>query len=127
MRELLKLSTQVGTQVDGAVLDVPATDPPDPGDQDQEEATLGLMASAAEALRHKSFGACTPEELAAVRRIMRRIRLTFEASPVIRLGSLAGLTFEGPRVLAGWTAPAAAGVYAVLYKPTPRPSRSGTP
>jgi uncharacterized protein with von Willebrand factor type A (vWA) domain len=76
MRELLKLSTQVGAQVDGAVLDVPATDPPDPGDQDQEEATLGLMASAAEALRHKSFGACTPEELAAVRRIMRRIRLT---------------------------------------------------
>jgi hypothetical protein len=38
---------------------------------------------------------------------------------VIRLGSLAGLTFEGPRVLAGWTAPAAAGVYAVLYKPDP--------
>ena len=74
VRELLKLSTQAGAG--GAVLDVPATDPPDPGDQDQEEATLGLMASAAEALRHKSFGACTPEELAAVRRIMRRIRLT---------------------------------------------------
>src|ERR1035441_7323843 len=37
---------------------------------------LGLMASDAEALRHKSFAACTPEELAAVRRIMARIRLT---------------------------------------------------
>jgi uncharacterized protein len=34
------------------------------------------MASDAEALRHKSFAACTPEELAAVRRIMARIRLT---------------------------------------------------
>jgi uncharacterized protein len=76
VRELLKLSTQIGAQVDGAVLDVPATDPPAGEETDEEEARLGLMASAAEALRHKSFGACTPEELAAVRRIMRRIRLT---------------------------------------------------
>jgi hypothetical protein len=38
---------------------------------------------------------------------------------VIRLGSLAGYPFEGPRVLAGWTPPAAAAVYAVLYKPEP--------
>jgi len=36
---------------------------------------------------------------------------------VIRLGSLAGYPFEGPRVLAGWTAPAAAAVYAITYKP----------
>lgn len=36
---------------------------------------------------------------------------------MIRLGSLAGYPFEGPRVLAGWTAPSQAGVYAVLYKP----------
>jgi hypothetical protein len=36
---------------------------------------------------------------------------------VIRLGSLAGYPFEGPRVLAGWTAPAVPGVYAVLYRP----------
>jgi uncharacterized protein with von Willebrand factor type A (vWA) domain len=34
------------------------------------------MASGAETLRHKSFAACTPDELAAVRRIMARIRLT---------------------------------------------------
>ena len=33
---------------------------------------------------------------------------------VIRLGSLAGYPFEGPRVLAGWTPPAAAAVYAIL-------------
>ncbi len=38
---------------------------------------------------------------------------------MIRLGSLAGYPFEGPRVLAGWTAPARAGVFAVMYKPDP--------
>jgi uncharacterized protein len=58
-----------------AVLEVPAVDPAG-GGQEQDQATLGLMASDAEALRHKSFAACTPEELAAVRRIMARIRLT---------------------------------------------------
>ena len=57
-----------------AVLGVPATEPPEDGRE--QEATLGLMASHAEALRHKSFTACTPAELAAVRRIMARIRLT---------------------------------------------------
>ena len=38
---------------------------------------------------------------------------------MIRLGSLAGYPFEGPRVLGGWTAPKAAAVYAVMYKPEP--------
>ena len=57
------------------MLEVPATDPAQDG-QPEEQAMLGLMASDAEALRHKSFTACTPEELAAVRRIMARIRLT---------------------------------------------------
>jgi hypothetical protein len=73
-REVLMLNTLVSAQVEGAVLDVPATDPP--GDGDEEEAQLGLMASDAEALRRKSFAACTPDELAALRRIMTRIRLT---------------------------------------------------
>jgi hypothetical protein len=36
---------------------------------------------------------------------------------MIRLGSLAGYPFEGPRVLAGWTAPKVAAVYAVMYRP----------
>ena len=35
---------------------------------------------------------------------------------MIRLGSLAGYPFEGPRVLAGWTPPATAAVYAILCK-----------
>jgi hypothetical protein len=34
------------------------------------------MASDADALKHRSFAACTPDELAALRRIMNRMRLT---------------------------------------------------
>jgi len=73
VRNTLTLKAQVTAQAE-AVLEVPAADIGD-GPQEQE-ATLGLMASDAEALRHRSFAACTPEELAAVRRIMARIRLT---------------------------------------------------
>lgn len=36
---------------------------------------------------------------------------------MIRLGSLAGYPFEGPRVLAGWTPPATPAVYAIMYRP----------
>jgi uncharacterized protein len=70
---VLTLRAQVTAETQ-AVLEVPAADPG--SDVRQEEATLGLMAAGAEALRHKSFAACTPEELAALRRIMARIRLT---------------------------------------------------
>jgi uncharacterized protein with von Willebrand factor type A (vWA) domain len=73
-REMLTLRARATAEAQ-AVLEVPATDPPAAGSE-EEQATLGLMASDAEALRHKSFAACTPEELAAVRRIMARIRLT---------------------------------------------------
>ena len=38
---------------------------------------------------------------------------------MIRLGSLAGYPFEGPRLLGGWTPPAIPAVYAILYKPEP--------
>ena len=38
---------------------------------------------------------------------------------MIRLGSLAGYPFDGPRVLGGWTPPPVAAVYAVMYKPEP--------
>jgi uncharacterized protein len=71
--ELLKLSPASSAQSQ-AVLQVPAAD--QLAEERGEEAVLGLMASDAEALRHKSFAACTPEELAAVRRIMARIKLT---------------------------------------------------
>jgi hypothetical protein len=36
---------------------------------------------------------------------------------MIRLGSLAGYPFEGPRLLGGWTPPASPAVYAILIKP----------
>ena len=38
---------------------------------------------------------------------------------MIRLGSLAGYSFEGPRVLAGWTPPPVPAVYAILYPTDP--------
>ena len=47
------------------MVQVPATDP---GEELQEQVSLGLVASDAETLRHKSFPACTPEELAALAR-----------------------------------------------------------
>jgi uncharacterized protein with von Willebrand factor type A (vWA) domain len=73
IRDIVTLRAQVTAEAQ-AVLTVPATDLA--GAEHEEEAMLGLMASDAEALRHKSFAACTSEELAAVRRIMARIRLT---------------------------------------------------
>lgn len=44
---------------------------------------------------------------------------------MIRLGSLAGYSFDGPRLLAGWAPPDTPGVYAIAYKPDPdtRPER----
>jgi len=44
---------------------------------------------------------------------------------MIRLGSLAGYLFEGPRLLGGWAAPSVPAVFAVLYKQNPdtRPDR----
>jgi uncharacterized protein with von Willebrand factor type A (vWA) domain len=73
VRELLTLKAQATAQTE-AVLDVPATDPD--ADEHPAETVLGLVASDAETLRHRSFAACTPAELAALRRIMARIRLT---------------------------------------------------
>ncbi len=38
---------------------------------------------------------------------------------MIRLGSLAGYSFEGPWLLSGWTPPKEPGLYAIMYKPHP--------
>jgi uncharacterized protein len=72
VRELLNLQHPEHTRAQG-VVQIPATDP---GEELQEQVLMGLVASDAETLRHKAFPACTPEELAALRRIMARIRLT---------------------------------------------------
>jgi uncharacterized protein with von Willebrand factor type A (vWA) domain len=58
-----------------STLEIPDAEPREEG-KGEEEVRLGLMASNVEVLRNKSFSACTPEELAALRRIMVRIRLT---------------------------------------------------
>jgi hypothetical protein len=58
-----------------AELVLPGTEPPDQ-QADEERPVLGWMASDVDALKHRSFTTCTPEELAALRRIMTRMRLT---------------------------------------------------
>lgn len=58
-----------------AVIEVPLppeASPTEPG----SETRLGLMASTADIWREKSFALCTPDELAALRRIMRHVALT---------------------------------------------------
>jgi uncharacterized protein len=71
--EPLKSTIRMATPTE-SVLQVPATEPGKDGLD--EEARLGLLAADADVLRSKSFAACTPEELAALRRIMATIRLT---------------------------------------------------
>jgi uncharacterized protein with von Willebrand factor type A (vWA) domain len=62
---------------------VPAVEP---GDTSTEQRSLGLMASTVDVLRHRSFAECTAEELAALRRIMARLRLTPPVRRTRRLG-----------------------------------------
>jgi len=72
-QDQLTLLLRASAHAQGA-LAIPSTEP---GEAEREDDTvLGWMASDVEALKHKSFAACTPEELAALRRIMARIRLT---------------------------------------------------
>jgi uncharacterized protein with von Willebrand factor type A (vWA) domain len=69
----LTLMLRASPQAQGT-LAMPSTEA---GESDQQDdAILGWMASDVEALKHKSFTVCTPEELAALRRIMARIKLT---------------------------------------------------
>jgi uncharacterized protein len=56
-----------------SVFVVPATEP---GEDREDAARLGLAASTVDVLRTRSFADCTAEELAALRRIMARIRVT---------------------------------------------------
>jgi uncharacterized protein len=53
---------------------MPGTEPGP--EEDARRPVLGWMASDADALKHRSFAACTPAELLALRRIMARLRLT---------------------------------------------------
>ena len=68
----LRLKAQAPPQVQ-AMLALP--DPDKAGDEGEEqEATLGWMASDVEALKHKAFTSCTAEELAAVSEAARQHR-----------------------------------------------------
>lgn len=58
------------------VLEIPDSEPGSGEADNGNDTTLGFMASNAEIWRQKSFSLCTPEELAALRRIMARVRLT---------------------------------------------------
>jgi uncharacterized protein with von Willebrand factor type A (vWA) domain len=68
---LLRASAAAETE---AELVMPDTGPAQ--QDDGEEARLGWMASDTDALKHRTFPSCTPAELAALRKIMARIRLT---------------------------------------------------
>ncbi len=59
-----------------ATLQVPDNEPGTGEQEDDTNITLGLVGADAEIWRQKSFSACTPAELAALRRIMARVRLT---------------------------------------------------
>ena len=73
VQKMLKVKAQASAEAD-APFEIPATEPS--GKEEEEETLLGLMASNVESLKHRSFGECTDEELAAIRRIMSRIKFT---------------------------------------------------
>jgi uncharacterized protein with von Willebrand factor type A (vWA) domain len=70
----LQLNLRTVSEAEAALV-VPSVDPGD-REEEQEEQSLGWMASNVATLKHRSFAACTPDELAVLRRIMTRIRLT---------------------------------------------------
>jgi uncharacterized protein with von Willebrand factor type A (vWA) domain len=72
--ELLQLTAQVSTEAE-STLEVPLVDTPSNDEEGDEPPTMGLVASAADVLRHRAFADCTPDELRAVRRIVARLRL----------------------------------------------------
>lgn len=57
-----------------ATLVMPGSEPG--ASREDQQARLGWMASDVDALKHRSFTECTPAELATLRRIMSRMRLT---------------------------------------------------
>src|SRR5262249_51194232 len=73
VQKLLKIKASAAAEAEAA-FELPAKDPS--GKEEEQEQLLGLMASNVETLKHRSFGECTNEELAAIRRIMARVKLT---------------------------------------------------
>ncbi len=73
VEELVRITVRAEPEAE-TVLEVPAADPGE--EEPDEEIVLGLMASDVETLKSRAFADCTDDELAALRRIMARIRLT---------------------------------------------------
>ncbi len=73
VQKMLKIKAQAAAEAEAA-FDIPAAEPS--GKEQEEETLLGLMASNIETLKHRAFGECSDEELAAIRRIMARIKFT---------------------------------------------------
>jgi uncharacterized protein with von Willebrand factor type A (vWA) domain len=73
VQKMLKIKAQAAAEAEAA-FEIPATEPS--GKEQEEETLLGLMASNVETLKHRAFSECTDEELAAIRRIMARIKFT---------------------------------------------------
>jgi uncharacterized protein len=72
-RSQLLLRAQSVAEAEAALV-MPGTEPGP--EEDEERPVLGWMASDVDALKHRSFAACTPDELTALRKIMTRMRLT---------------------------------------------------
>jgi uncharacterized protein with von Willebrand factor type A (vWA) domain len=73
VQKVLRLKAQAAAEAEAA-FEIPAAEPS--GKEEEQEQMLGLMASNVETLKHRSFGECTEEELAAIRRIMSRVKFT---------------------------------------------------
>jgi uncharacterized protein len=72
-RSQLMLPAQSVAEAEAALV-MPGTEPGP--EEDEERPALGWKASDVDALKHRSFAGCTPDELAALRRIMTTMRLT---------------------------------------------------
>jgi uncharacterized protein with von Willebrand factor type A (vWA) domain len=68
------LTALTATLASDAVLSVPESG--NSGEEQETPDVAGLAASTVDNLRYKAFGACTPDELAAIRRMTVRLRLT---------------------------------------------------
>jgi uncharacterized protein with von Willebrand factor type A (vWA) domain len=73
MDEVLKLKQQVSEESED-VMEM-LVEQEEEGEERQGEPPSGVMASTLEVLRRKAFSECTPEELAAIRKMMQRFRL----------------------------------------------------
>lgn len=71
-RDFFKLKAQISPEAE-MMADLPSGE--NRGEERGEEKLMGLMASGVDALRHKRFSECTPEELQALRKLMGRFKL----------------------------------------------------